>query len=62
MSTEDGCGFDGELFMCIDGRVYGPCSHDACGGVCEYHGECECECHTADQHAARQAAQEASDA
>ncbi len=33
------------LFMCISGMVYGPCSYEECGGVCEAYGTCECTCH-----------------
>lgn len=36
-----------EMTRCIAGRVYGPCSSDVCGGVCEFEGDCpsaDCKC------------------
>lgn len=39
------CGYDGEDWRCIEGRVYGPCGHADCGGVCEYLDDCKHECH-----------------
>ncbi len=36
-----------ELTRCIAGRVYGPCSDDNCGGVCEFEQKCpspDCRC------------------
>lgn len=38
-------GTDGEDTACIDGTLYGPCSSEHCGGVCEYVGACGCACH-----------------
>lgn len=42
------CGHDiGDEYLCIEGRIYGPCGHEDCGGVCEYYGECNgdgCAC------------------
>lgn len=36
----------GDTWCCIKGEVYGPCSSDACGGVCEAEGRCPCDlCH-----------------
>jgi hypothetical protein len=32
---------------CIDGRVYGYCGDDLCGGLCEQIGRCDCQCHAA---------------
>jgi len=32
---------------CIDGDVYGFCTVDHCGGLCELLGRCGCPCHTA---------------
>jgi len=34
-------------YRCIAGGIYGPCEHELCGGVCEYHGDCKgdgCAC------------------
>ena len=31
---------------CLDGEVYGYCSSDLCGGLCESFGTCPCTCHT----------------
>lgn len=39
------CGLDGEQRMCIDGKVYGPCEHPDCSGVCDYERDCDCPCH-----------------
>ena len=30
---------------CLDGLIYGPCTSDACQGVCEIRGRCRCACH-----------------
>lgn len=38
-------GTDGEEIGCVDGDVYGPCSSEYCGGVCEYVSACDCPCH-----------------
>ena len=43
--TECDCGLNNDAFMCIEGRIYGPCDDIRCGGVCELVGKCECECH-----------------
>lgn len=32
-------------YRCIRGIVYGPCSSDACGGVCTSEGACTCPVH-----------------
>ena len=32
---------------CIDGGWYGPCGSEFCGGICEYKGDCPCQCHKA---------------
>lgn len=40
------CGYDGEQTACVEGTVYGPCPHPNCGGVCEYVGDCDHDCHT----------------
>lgn len=32
-------------WQCIEARVYGPCDHPNCGGVCEVHEDCTCPCH-----------------
>ncbi|MFJ1539219.1 HD domain-containing protein [Micromonospora chalcea] len=45
------CGLDGEQRACVEGRVYGPCDHPNCGGVCEMEADCDCPCH----HASRTA-------
>jgi hypothetical protein len=46
------CGHSvGDDYRCIEGSVYGPCDHEGCGGVCEYHGECKvdgCACQEED--------------
>jgi len=34
-----------DFWYCSDGRLYGPCEDERCGGVCEYKGDCECWCH-----------------
>jgi hypothetical protein len=34
---------DGDLWACIDGTIYGPCTADNCGGVCEVDGYCDCK-------------------
>jgi hypothetical protein len=34
-----------DLFMCVDGDIYGPCSWDDCYGACQYDGKCGCVCH-----------------
>ncbi len=43
------CDLDGDWWMCLDGRVYGPCEWQeddhACGGVCELKGDCRHSCH-----------------
>ena len=39
---------NGDMWRCIDGRVYGPCSSEQCGGVCEYDGGCPCSLHQTD--------------
>lgn len=31
-------------YRCIAGWVYGPCGHEACGGVCETFGQCTGKC------------------
>jgi len=33
---------DSDLYMCIDGLVYGPCTSEYCCGVCEIEGDCTC--------------------
>ena len=38
---------DGDTWACIYGYVYGPCTSDMCGGVCELEGWCDC---TATKH------------
>lgn len=30
---------------CLDGDVYTYCESELCGGLCEYIGKCDCECH-----------------
>lgn len=42
---DDGTEVDGEWVMCCGGWLYGPCEDPACGGTCEFKGECECDCH-----------------
>ncbi len=49
MSEDCHCEFDGEQRACIGGRVYGPCDHPDCGGVCEMERDCDCACHRRDQ-------------
>lgn len=39
------CDLDGEWWMCVGGRVYGPCEDEHCGGVCELKGDCRHSCH-----------------
>lgn len=39
------CGQDGDWWACIGGLLYGPCESDRCGGVCEFKGECDHDCH-----------------
>lgn len=37
----------GEDYLCIEGRIYGPCDSEFCGGICDYHGVCKvdgCAC------------------
>jgi len=34
-----------DWYMCIYGRLYGPCDWESCGGICIDIGACECECH-----------------
>lgn len=34
----------GDEYLCIEGRIYGPCDSEHCGGVCEDHGDCKGEC------------------
>lgn len=36
---------DSDWYMCIGGVVYGPCTSEWCGGVCEAAYSCDCECH-----------------
>lgn len=39
-----------DLYLCINGVIYGPCPDENCGGVCEAVGECtspECACREA---------------
>lgn len=31
---------------CVGGAVYGYCSSEACDGICEYVGRCDCRCHS----------------
>ena len=43
------CGHDlSGYYMCLNGRIYGPCSDENCGGVCDdTHGTCtsdDCAC------------------
>lgn len=40
----DTCSDQG-MYGCINGHVYGPCTSDRCGGLCEYVGICDCQCH-----------------
>lgn len=40
------CAQDKELWICLDGEIYGPCENENCGGMCESAGKCDCECHT----------------
>lgn len=46
--TQCPCGHPiGELYLCIGGRIYGPCDHEYCGGVCEFYADCKgdgCAC------------------
>lgn len=45
-----------ETERCIEARVYVPCAHPLCGGVCEYEKDCGCRCHRpgdADRYGAR---------
>ena len=37
---------DGDLWACVGGTVYGPCSAENCSGVCTDDGACECEADT----------------
>jgi hypothetical protein len=32
-------------YGCVDGDLYKPCVSVQCDGLCEYAGECGCECH-----------------
>lgn len=43
---DNGIRCDGEWWDCVDGRLWGPCEDERCGGVCEYKGDCRCTCHT----------------
>lgn len=39
-----------DLYLCINGVIYGPCPDENCGGVCEAVGECtspDCACREA---------------
>lgn len=42
---QDGWQVNGESTACHDGRLYGPCPSEFCGGQCEFIGTCECDCH-----------------
>lgn len=37
-----------DVYLCINGRIYGPCSSEECDGVCDdTYGRCtsdDCEC------------------
>ena len=37
-----------DVYLCINGRIYGPCSSEECNGVCDdTYGRCtsdDCEC------------------
>lgn len=39
------CDLDGDWWACCDGRVYGPCEDEHCGGVCELKHDCGHVCH-----------------
>lgn len=53
ISTEDpgrcACGHDNSgWYMCLNGRIYGPCESEFCDGVCDdtwgtCKGDCKCE-------------------
>lgn len=34
-----------EMWACINGNVYGPCSSENCYGACDLDGKCSCRCH-----------------
>jgi hypothetical protein len=34
-----------DYVCCADGRLFGPCDYELCGGCCEDYGACECPCH-----------------
>jgi len=42
--------WEGEQVACIAGTVYGPCTEDVCGGVCESEGRCDCLLHASPTH------------
>jgi len=46
-ATSSGCPCGHDLsgyYMCLNGRIYGPCSDENCGGVCDdTHGRCHSE-------------------
>lgn len=40
------CGLgSSDIYMCIEGVVYGPCESPECGGYCEATDDCGCPCH-----------------
>lgn len=42
-------------YLCIDRYIYGPCTSDYCGGVCEINGDCtagNCACKAEEDQAA----------
>lgn len=53
------CGhWTGGDYMCLNGRIYGPCDSEFCGGVCDdTHGTCKadgCACEESDHPEYRQ--------
>jgi len=34
-----------DAWGCLNGEIYGYCTSELCGGLCEYEGTCGCGCH-----------------
>jgi len=46
------CGLgESDIYMCVEGTVYGPCDSPDCGGYCEATRDCACLCHEAEPKA-----------
>lgn len=37
--------YDPDMYMCLNGEVYGPCGAEECGSYCEPVAPCECAEH-----------------